>query len=320
MNDQDVTAPTFHEGELAWQQRTGVRDRLAQAGPRVIRDHMSEQHREFFAQLPLLLAGTVDAQGQPWASPLAGPPGFVDSPDPRQLVVRAQPFPHDPLAGTLGVGSAIGLLGIEPHTRRRNRLNGHVVRCDEAGFAVRVDQSFGNCPKYIQARKPEFVARGAAAPTAHRLDALDEPARELISRADTFFIATAHPLAARSDTPAFGVDVSHRGGKPGFVRVDGNSRLTVPDFLGNFFFNTLGNLALNPRCGLLFMNFESGDLLYLAARGEVIAQGPELAAFAGAQRLLRLQVVSALRVTAVLPLRWSAAELSPALAATGSWT
>ena len=243
MNDQAVTAPTFHEGELAWQERTGARARLAQAGPRVIRDHMPEQHREFFAQLPLLVAGTVDAQGQPWASVLAGPPGFVDSPDPRQLVVRAQPFPHDPLAESLGVGSPIGLLGIEPHTRRRNRLNGHVVRRDAAGFAVHVDQSFGNCPKYIQARKPEFVARGGAAPTAHRLDALDEPARALIARADTFFIATAHPLAARSDTPAFGVDVSHRGGKPGFVRVDGNSSLTVPDFLGNFFFNTLGNLA-----------------------------------------------------------------------------
>ena len=155
------------------------------------------------------------------------------------------------------------MLGIEPHTRRRNRLNGHVVRRDEAGFVVHVDQSFGNCPKYIQARKPEFVARSGAAPTAHRLDALDEPARALIARADTFFIATAHPLAARSDTPAFGVDVSHRGGKPGFVRVDGNSSLTVPDFLGNFFFNTLGNLALNPRCGLLFMDFEMGTCFIL---------------------------------------------------------
>jgi len=315
-----MTEPTFHEGELALQDRAGSRARLAEAGPRVIRDHMPDQHREFFAQLPFLVAGSVDAQGQPWASVLAGPPGFLASPDPRQLVVRAQPFPHDPLAKTLGAGSSIGLLGIEPHTRRRNRLNGHVVRRDEAGFAVQVDQSFGNCPKYIQARKPEFVASAGAAPTAHRLAALDDSARALVARADTFFIATAHPLAARSDSPAFGVDVSHRGGKPGFVRLDGNSRLTVPDFLGNFFFNTLGNLALNPRCGLLFMDFESGDLLYLAARGEVVTKGPELAAFLGAQRLLRLQVVSALRVAAVLPLRWSAAELSPVLAGTGSWT
>ena len=314
-----MTGPTFHDGELALQERAGARSRLAEAGPRVIRDHMPEQHREFFAQLPFLVAGTVDAQGQPWASVLAGPPGFVASPDPRQLVVRAQPFPHDPLWGTLGTGSPIGLLGIEPHTRRRNRLNGHLTHRDDDGFAVQVDQSFGNCPKYIQAREPEFVARARAEPIADRLDALDEPARAVIARADTFFIATAHPLAARSDSPAFGVDVSHRGGKPGFVRVDADSSLTVPDFIGNFFFNTLGNLALNPRCGLLFIDFERGDLLYLAARGEVIAQGPELAAFVGAQRLLRLQVVSALRVTAVLPLRWGAAELSPVLAGTGSW-
>jgi predicted pyridoxine 5'-phosphate oxidase superfamily flavin-nucleotide-binding protein len=315
-----MTGPTFHAGEVALQESAGARSWLAEAGPRVIRDHMPEQHREFFAQLPFLVAGTVDAQGQPWASILAGPPGFVASPDPRQLVVRAQPFSHDPLAQTLRAGSPIGLLGIEPHTRRRNRLNGHVTRRDDDGFAVQVDQSFGNCPKYIQARKPEFVARPGTAPIAGRLDTLDEAARALIARADTFFIATAHPLAARSDSSAFGVDVSHRGGKPGFVRVDRDCSLTVPDFMGNFFFNTLGNLALNPRCGLLFIDFENGDLLYLAARGEIMAQGPELATFAGAQRLLRLQVVSALRVRAVLPLRWGAAELSPVLAGTGSWT
>src|SRR4029450_3454962 len=112
MNDQAV-APTFHEGELTWQERAGARERLAQAGPRVIRDHMPDQHRDFFAQLPFLVAGTVDAQGQPWASVLAGPPGFVDSPGPRQLLVRAQPFPHDPLAETLGTGSPIGVLGVD---------------------------------------------------------------------------------------------------------------------------------------------------------------------------------------------------------------
>lgn len=260
-----VTAPlTFHEGELAWQERAGSRARLAEAGPRVIRDYMPDQHREFFAQLPFLLAGTLDAQGQPWASVLAGPPGFVASPDPQQLVIRAHPLPHDPLAASLAAGTGGGA-------------------------------------------------------EVHHLSELDAPARALIARADTFFIATAHPLAGLSDSPAYGVDVSHRGGKPGFVRADADSRLTVPDFIGNFFFNTLGNLALDSRCGLLFMDFENGDLLYLAARGEVLSEGPELAGFLGAQRLLRLQVVSGLRVAGVLPLRWGPAELSPVLAGTGSW-
>ncbi len=310
---------TFHAGELALQERTGSLSRLAEIGPRFIRDYMPQQHRDFFAQLPFLLVAGVDAQGQPWASVRVGPPGFAVSPDPRTLQVRARPLPHDPLAGAILAGAPIGLLGIEPHTGRRNRLNGRIARCDDDGFAVEVGQSFGNCAKYIQARRPELMRADGIAPIAHRLQSLDEPARALVGRADTFFIATAHPQAAQGAARAFGVDVSHRGGKPGFIRIEAGDGLTVPDFAGNSYFNTLGNLALNPRCGLLFIDFDHGDLLYLAARGEIVMEDSQVRAFAGAQRLMRLRVVSALRVAAALPLRWSPAQLSPALAGTGAW-
>jgi uncharacterized protein len=309
----------FHEGELALQEAAGSRTRLAEVGARVIRDFMPDQHRDFFAQLPLLIAGTLDAQGQPWASVLAAPPGFVTSPDATRLAVHAPPLPHDPLADNLAPGVPIGLLGIEPQTRRRNRANGHVSFVAEDSFGVHVEQSFGNCPKYIQARRPEFVDADRPAPVAHRTEGLDAAAHAIIAKADTFFIATAHPSAAEASSRAFGVDVSHRGGKPGFVQVDEEGVMTVPDFIGNFYFNTLGNLAVNPRCGLLFIDFERGDLLYVAARGEIVAQGPLVEAFEGAQRVLRLRTVSALRVEGVLPLRWSEAQLSPALAATGAW-
>lgn len=308
----------FHEGEVALQERAGSRARLAEIGPRVIRDHMPDQHREFFAQLPFIIAGSVDAGGQPWASVMAGPPGFATSPDPRRLVVRASPLAQDPLADNLADGMPIGLLGIEPHTRRRNRLNGWVAGRRDDGFDVDVGQSFGNCPKYIQARQAEFTGARPSSQPAQRLDSLDEPARALVAAADTFFIATAHPQAGSSGLPSFGVDVSHRGGKPGFVRVQGDM-LTVPDFMGNAFFNTLGNLAVNPRCGLLFVDFASGDLLQVAARGETVHDGAELREFQGAQRLVRFRVVSARRLAGALPLRWGAAELSPVLEATGSW-
>jgi uncharacterized protein len=309
----------FHEGELALQEAAGSRARLAEVGARVIRDFMPDQHRDFFAQLPFLIAGTLDEEGQPWASVLAAPPGFVSSPDATRLVVHAAPLPHDPLAHNLAPGVPIGLLGIEPQTRRRNRANGHVGFVAEESFSVHVEQSFGNCPKYIQARRPEFVDANGAVPHAHRMEQLDAGARQMISAADTFFIATAHPAAASAASRTLGVDVSHRGGKPGFVRVDGDGVLTVPDFIGNFYFNTLGNLAVNPRCGLLFIDFDRGDLLYVAARGEIVANGPLVESFQGAQRVLRLHVVSALHVPAVLPLRWSEAQLSPALATTGRW-
>jgi len=76
---------------------------------------------------------------------------------------------------------------------------------------------------------------------------------------------------------------------------------------------------LKPRAGLLFIDFASGDLLHLAVNAEIVWDGPEVAAFEGAQRLLRMQVTAALRRPAALPLRWGEAELSPHLAATGRW-
>ena len=315
-----MTAPAFHEGERAVQTRVGVQERMAQLGPRVIRDFMPDQHRDFFAQLPFVIVGTVDAAGQPWASVLAQPPGFLHSPQPQQLDVRARPLPGDPLAANLADGAAIGLLGLEPHTRRRNRMNGIVRAVKASGFSVELSQSFGNCPKYIQAREPLYAqVRAVTAAAVHESLELDDAARRIIANADTFFIATAYAGNGAQAGRAGGVDVSHRGGKPGFVRAAADGTLTVPDFAGNFFFNTLGNIAVNPRAGLLFIDFENGDLLYLAVKAGILWDGLELGSFAGAQRLMRFEVQSMRRVESSLPLRWGAAELSPVLEGTGAW-
>jgi len=319
MKPGNVSA-VFHEGECAVQARIGVQARLEEVGPRVIRDYMPEQHRTFFMQLPFVIVGSVEASGQPWASVLANPPGFIQSTDPHSLNIFASPQRFDPLHKTLIAGARVGLLGIEPHSRRRNRMNGFVSSVNDAGFVVQVNQSFGNCPKYIQARKPEYVAHNALVEKAvYQSNQLDEAARKLILGADTFFIATAYPSGSESKNNAHGVDVSHRGGKPGFVRVDDSVTLTAPDFSGNLFFNTIGNLTVNPRAGLLFIDFESGDLLYLAVEAQVIWEGAEVELYEGAERLLRFHLIEMKRVTAGLPMRWSAAELSPVLAQIGSW-
>jgi len=306
--------PPFHEGECAAQERVGVREKMRAVGQHVIRDFMPDQHREFFTRLPFVIVGTVDEQGQPWASVLANPPGFIASPTPHELVISARPFTADPLADTLAPHAPIGLLGIEPHTRRRNRMNGVIESITDSCVQVRVSQSFGNCPKYIQARRSEYVAGQSAAKLIHRTGLGDEAVRRLIQRADTFFIATACPAdTMEADAPAHGVDVSHRGGKPGFVRVDNDCTLTVPDYAGNQFFNTIGNLLVNPRAGLLFIDFDTGDLLYLAVAAEIIWEGESLHAFEGAQRLLRFTVSAVRHVQASLPLRWGLAQRSPFL-------
>lgn len=324
--DARPRAPSpYHAGERAIQERIGVREAVERAGRKVIRDFMPDRHRAFFAELPFLLVGSLDGRGRVWASILTGQPGFISSPDPRTLRVNALPGFGDPLGANLASGAPVGLLGIEFQTRRRNRMNGTLARLDNAGFDVRVDQSFGNCPQYIQARKPWFIANpsGVVAPRPVRAEGaiLSAGAAAVAARADTFFIATASPAARMGDS-AEGVDVSHRGGKPGFVRVTeegGHTVLTAPDFAGNSFFNTFGNLALNPRAGFLFVDFVSGDVLSLTGEAEVIWDGPEVAAFAGAERLLRFRVHEGVWIENGIPLRWSAPEPAAQLAATGSW-
>jgi predicted pyridoxine 5'-phosphate oxidase superfamily flavin-nucleotide-binding protein len=191
MQVQDDTP--FHAGERAVHQRLGMAEKLDERGRQVIRDHMPDQHRDFFAQLPFLIVGSADQAGQPWASILAGTPGFITSPHARRLEVRVQALPADPLHDTLHINAQLGLLGIEPHTRRRNRANGTVSQLSQDGFSLDIKQSFGNCPKYIQARIPQF--KNATAETSerivHRSDQLDGVMQRLIVSSDTFFIATS---------------------------------------------------------------------------------------------------------------------------------
>ncbi|WP_046112596.1 pyridoxamine 5'-phosphate oxidase family protein [Aquincola tertiaricarbonis] len=297
-----IAAP-FHEGEQAVQRLVGMQARMAEIGPRVIRDHMPEQHQRFFEQLPMLLAGMADAQGRPWASVLVGPPGFIQAPDAQQLLVGALPLPGDPMAGHLQPGAEIGLLGIEPQTRRRNRANGQVTAVEAGGFGVAITQSVGNCPQYIQRREPMMkAADGPAAAPAQSLSMLDAAAQALVSRADTLFIASRAPATA--DRPAGGADVSHRGGPPGFVKIEDAHTLLLPDYSGNQMFMTLGNLMVDPRAGLLFIDFDSGDLLTLTGRAELVWDGPDVAALDRAQRAVRFQLQAGWWLPRALPLQW----------------
>jgi len=295
----------FHSGEQAIQTRLGVREKLERFGQKVIRDHMPEQHREFFKRLPYLFVGHADEEGWPWASILFGDAGFIDSPDPNALAIAALPVEGDPLSNSLAEGTALGLLGIELHTRRRNRLAAHIVNSDDAGLHIHVDQAFGNCPKYIVPR--ESRARPSIADTtqiARQLPELDEQAISLIRDSDTFFVSSY--VAEGTGKPSDGVDVSHRGGERGFVRVNGTRSLTIPDYQGNNHFNTLGNFLQNPKAGLLFVDFEQGHLLMLTGRVEILWDSPDTASFAGAQRLWTFELDHGIWLENAVPLEWGA--------------
>ena len=309
----------FHRSEQAVQVRVGVRDKIEQTGRRIVRDAMPDEHREFFEDLPFIVVGSADADGAPWASLLSGEPGFVRAPSSKRLVVQAVPLPRDPLASSRLPGSPLGLFGIELSTRRRNRENGRIRRVQGGSFELEVEQSFGNCKQYIQARAGTFAPASSCAPPSVESSKLSNEAFGVLASTDTTFIATASREPTRGG--AEGVDVSHRGGRPGFIRSErsgAGTRLTLPDFSGNFMFNTFGNLEVNPRAGLLALDFDSGVVLSLTGTARVIWDGPAVAELEGAERLLEFQVRSGLLWRGVL-LGWSAPELSPHLRRTGTW-
>jgi len=133
--------------------------------------------------------------------------------------------------------------------------------------------------------------------------ALSDAWRACIERADTFFLATAHPTA--------GADVSHRGGTPGFVRILDERTLAWPDYQGNMMFMSLGNIAANPAAGILLVDFESGDVLQLTGEARIDWNPERAATLAGAERVIELRVDEVIDAPGASPLRWRLVETSP---------
>ncbi|MBT2231239.1 pyridoxamine 5'-phosphate oxidase family protein [Nonomuraea sp. NEAU-A123] len=279
-----------HPGEVAVQRRAGVRG--GELGSSRTRPEIPEVAAAFLRQQRLLVAGAADDLGRLWASVLTGPAGFASPEDDRTIVVRALPGAPDPLHGLFAGERDLGLLAIEPHTRRRMRVNGTAVQAGEA-LVVWTEQVYSNCPKYIQTREPTTAPGGipASLGTGTTLTARHQA---WIGAADTFFIATG--------AEKLGADVSHRGGNPGFVKVTGPGSLVFPDYAGNSMYMTLGNLEVNPAAGLLFVDWERGETLHLTGRALVDWDPGDVP---GAQRLVRFELAEWAHVAGSVSAGWT---------------
>ncbi len=296
----------YHPGEIEVQERAGVRVMAERVG-KGIHHAIPQAAREFLEAQPMVVIGSVSADGRVWASLLAGEPGFARALDGRTVEIDASPVPGDPLAENLVAAkgaTTVGMITIDLATRRRMRLNGKAQRRPD-GICVRVEQVYANCPKYIQAREWETVVHDprAGRPNIRRAETLTDDQRRRISWADTFFVASAHP--------EYGTDASHRGGQPGFVRFVDENTLEFPDYSGNTMFNTLGNIAANPNVGLLFVDFECGGTLQLSGEAKVVWEPERAARFAGAERVVEFRVYEVVEIEEALPLRWRFAGYSP---------
>ncbi|GAA2148190.1 oxidoreductase [Glycomyces algeriensis] len=251
---------------------------------------------EFIARQRMVVVGAADDDGAVWTSALAGPEGFVEATGERTITVDRVPAGSDPLAGLFDTERDLGMLAIEPATRRRMRVNGGARRIGDR-LEIRTEQVYANCPKYIQARTPEAVATRPGPGTARASARLTPEQQDWIAASDTFFVATR--------AGELGADASHRGGNPGFVALTGDQGLVWPDYLGNSMYMTLGNLELDPRCGLLFLDWERGRTLHLTGTARVDWDPGRAAEVPGAQRLVRFALERAVQIDGALTLRWA---------------
>jgi uncharacterized protein len=302
-----TNADIFHEGEKFVQERTGERT-TALINGRNLSSTIPAAAKGFVGQQVWCVLSASDATGRIWSSLVTGEKGFVSTDDDfRGVTVAPTQFAQDtksirPLS-ELTVGHPVGMLLIETTTRRRLRINGVLTRIDETGFHLSVEESFPACPKFIQRRQPSMASAkdgiSSYAPTMTNLHDL----ADLLSTTDTIFLGSIGPNGR--------MDASHRGGRPGFALLR-EGKIWIPDFAGNSMFNTLGNIHLDARCGLVIPDFVNGRQIQLSGHAKVHFDVPlNVELTGGSMRWIEFQVDDDGTAIAALPLNWTFMDASP---------
>lgn len=259
-----------------------------------------------------------DKRPRIWVSPVFGPPRFISVRNSKSISIAVPPNPlhqNDIFYSNISASrnAPIAFLALDLQARRRYRANGVVpsFSTSSSSLDIRVKEAFPNCPKYIQKRViTNSTSRLNGVQTSTSLSSvqtteLSSDDVRLIKNADTFFLGTYHPSA--------GVDVSHRGGLPGFVRILDQKSLMWPDYRGNGMFQSFGNLHMNNRAGVTFFEFETGSLLQLTGRAKVDWNShSDQSLESAAQRSVRFDIDAVRRSSSpVTNYRWLLLENSP---------
>ncbi|KAH8722923.1 hypothetical protein GQ44DRAFT_711077 [Phaeosphaeriaceae sp. PMI808] len=285
---------------------------------------------------PLLALGTLDSQYRPWTTLWGGTPGFSEPLGGGLVGTRAfVDLQHDPVVHALvpkaqqgnmlqsnNAGKVLAGLAIDLMTRKRVKIAGQMVaggvqevnvkyeegheddvtptKQSQIQLVTKIDQSLGNCPKYLnqyqleaQRVESKLISDGAV---------LTERGRELIDKSDMFFLSTS----AGED-----MDVNHRGGPPGFVRILSSNEIVYPEYSGNRLYQSLGNLQLNPKIGITFPDYDTGDVLYITGTTDILVGVDAANLLQGSNLVVKITIGEARLVQRGLSFRGVRKEQSP---------
>jgi predicted pyridoxine 5'-phosphate oxidase superfamily flavin-nucleotide-binding protein len=109
--------------------------------------------------------------------------------------------------------------------------------------------------------------------------------REFIERMDMFFLGTSDDAGQPQ--------CSYKGGDPGFITVIDENTLAFPNYDGNGMFLSLGNVLVNPKIGMLLIDFTAERPERMRIEGfATIAENDDLEwEYPGAQFIVRVHVL-----------------------------
>lgn len=285
---------------------------------------------------PLIAIGALDSEKRPWTTLWGSGYKAFARPIAQGIVGIRTPVTgqHDPVVESLfgkeatgeivreeGEGRMVSGLTIDLDTRKRvkmfgrmvagalgtkeDEIMGHQEHIAEVQMVLKIEQSLGNCPKYLNKRtivpavaRPELISDSPKLP---------QRALDLISKSDLFFISSS-----QHDND---MDTNHRGGPQGFLRVVSNEEsgavICYPEYSGNRLYQTLGNLFVNPLAGICIPDFETGDMLYLTGRTDILIGKKAADVLPRSNLAVKVTITSARFVSNALPFRGLEGERSP---------
>ncbi|OAL07133.1 hypothetical protein IQ06DRAFT_288898 [Phaeosphaeriaceae sp. SRC1lsM3a] len=291
-------------------------------------------HGARIASNHLLSVGALDDEGRPWSTIWGGERGFAKRIAKGVLEIRALvDRQYDPVVQNLLASSTQGEparpvtterkfmsgMSIDFDSRDRVKVMGRLLtgetrdyddKVGEIQLAMAVQESTGNCPKYINKRDVR-----AHVPSPHLVShslPLHQQAVDLIHKTDVIFI---------SSTNGDSMDTNHRGGPSGFVRVASNEAaredgsggvvLVYPEYSGNRLYQSLGNLYLNPKIGIAVPDFDTSNVLYLTGTAQLLLGEQATAVMPHCKLALQIRVEAARLVADGLSFRGRLGEMSP---------
>lgn len=251
---------SYHAGQLAIQKKTGEEEIANRRLPK-FQSTLHERSVRFIERQVLAFLGSEDASGDIWISLLVGERGFIHIPSLKEVkfdlskVISNQ---SDIFFKNIETNPIVGLLFHEAAKRSRYKAWG-IARKEEDQVSFDITMGYKSCPKFIQREKIEVPEDSkSVSPAYQNGTTLGTSEREWISSAHTFFIAT--------QTKKGEIETSHKGGNPGFIEIQENGVLRIPDYFGNSIYNTLGNIYENPKAALLFVDYKKGETLQITGK------------------------------------------------------